>query len=278
VAAEGGEEWERSCEALATRIRVECLGMTHRAKSGHVGSMLSMAELLAVLYTRILRVDAANPRWAERDRFILSKGHGGGALYAVLAELGFFPKEWLHRYYCDEGKLSGHISHHVPGVEFSTGSLGHGLPVAVGMAIAALRSGAKHRIFCLMSDGDCDEGSTWEAISFAAQQHLDNLTVIVDYNKIQALGFVKDVNDLEPFGDKLRAFRWAYREVDGHSVKAIDAALAHLPYESGKPSWLTAHTIKGKGVSFLENTVSCHYGSVNDDQLAKALKELGMTE
>ena len=277
VTTEPGLEWVIGCEALAAHVRAECLTMTHRAKSGHVGSMLSMADLLAVLYTRILRVDPANPRWAERDRFILSKGHGGAAVFVVLAELGFFPKDWLLRYYCDNGKLSGHISHHVPGVEFSTGSLGHGLPFAVGMAIAAARSGARHRIFCLLSDGDCDEGSTWEAVAFAAQHHLDNLTVIVDYNKIQALGFVKDVCDLEPFGDKVRAFRWAYREVDGHSVKAIDAALAHLPFEPGRPSWLTANTIKGKGVSFLENTVSCHYGSVDDDQLAKALKELGAT-
>jgi len=238
--------------------------------------MLSIAELLAVLYTRILRVDPKNPSAPDRDRFILSKGHGGAAVYAVLTELGFFPRDWMLGYYRDEGKLMGHISHHLPGVEFSTGSLGHGLPVAAGMAIAAKRAGHKHRIFCLMSDGDCDEGSTWEAIMFAAQHGLDNLTVIVDYNKIQALGFVKDVIDLEPFADKVRAFRWAYREVNGHSVGDICEALVHLPYEPGKPSWLTAHTVKGKGVSFLENTVSCHYGSVNAEQLAQALAELEM--
>jgi transketolase len=194
----------------------------------------------------------------------------------VLAELGFFPKNWLRTYYLDDGKLMGHISHHVPGVEFSTGSLGHGLPVAVGMALAARHAGEKHRIVCLMSDGDCDEGSTWEAVLFAAQHGLDNLTVIVDYNKVQALGLSKDVLDLEPFARKVRGCHWTVKEVDGHDVVAIDRALRTLPFEKGKPSWLICHTIKGKGVSWMENTVSCHYGSVDDEQLAKALKELDL--
>jgi len=195
--------WIEDCNRLARTVRAHCLQMTHRGKSGHVGSMLSMAEILSVLYTRILRVDPKRPNRDGRDRFVLSKGHGGCAVYAVLGELGFFPKSWFHGYYRDNGKLMGHISHHVPGVEFSTGSLGHGLPVAVGMALAARHAGKTHRIVCLMSDGDCDEGSTWEAILFAAQHKLDNLTVIVDYNKVQALGFSKDVLDLEPFARKL---------------------------------------------------------------------------
>jgi transketolase len=267
-------DWAGSCRQLARKIREHCLRMTHRGKSGHVGSMLSMAEILAVLYTRVLRVDPSNPRWSERDRFILSKGHGGAAVYAVLAELGFFPADWMLGYYLDGGKLMGHISHHVPGVEFSTGSLGHGLPVACGMALAAKRAQQSQRYVCLLSDGDCDEGSTWEATLFAAHHHLDNLTVVLDYNKVQALGFCKDVLDLEPLGEKLAACRWSYREVDGHDVVAIDAALAKLPFEQGKPSWLTAHTVKGKGVSFMENTVSCHYGSANDAQLAQALQEI----
>ena len=260
---------------LARRIRAHCLRMTHDGASGHAGSMLSMAELLAVLYTRILRVDPQNPRWPERDRFILSKGHGGGAVYAVLAELGFFPGEWLKTYYQNNGRLLGHISHHVPGVEFSTGSLGHGLPVACGMALAGKRAGWKHRYFCLVSDGDCNAGATWEAIFLAAQHRLDNLTVIFDYNKVQALGFSKDVLNLEPLADKLSACGWAYREVDGHGVGQIDAALQCLPFQPECPSWVTAHTVKGKGVSFMENTVSCHYGSVNDRQLAQALEEIG---
>ncbi len=263
---------------LATRIRAHALRMTHGGRSGHVGSMLSMADLLAVLYDKILRVNPKNPDSPKRDRFILSKGHGGGAVYAVLAEKGFFPKEWLSTYYKDDGKLSGHISHHVPGVEFSTGSLGHGLPVAAGMALVAKHAGAKHRIFCLMSDGDCDEGSTWEAIMFAAQHKFDNLTVIVDYNRVQALGHMKDVIELEPFARKLEDFHWAVREIDGHNYEQIETALSDLPLEPGKPSFIIARTVKGKGVSWMENTVSCHYGAVNDEELAKALTELGVDQ
>lgn len=267
--------WVQECEDLARTVRGNCLCMTHRGKSGHVGSMLSMAEILAVLYKRVLRVDPQRPDWPGRDRFVLSKGHGGCAVYAVLGELGFFPKDWYEGYYRDAGKLMGHISHHVPGVEFSTGSLGHGLPVAVGMALAARHAGQSHRIVCLLSDGDCNEGSTWEALFFAAQHRLDNLTVIVDYNQIQALGMSKDVLDLEPFAAKLEASHWAVKEVDGHDVVALDKALSVLPFTPGKPSWLICHTVKGKGVSFMENTVACHYGSVNDEQLACALGEVG---
>ena len=269
--------WADACRELATTIRAHCLRMTHDGKGGHIGSMLSMAELTAVLYERILRVDPKNPKWAERDRFVLSKGHGGAAVYAVLAEKGFFPKEWMDTYYRDGGKLMGHISHHVPGVEFSTGSLGHGLPVATGMALAAKVAGKAHRVFCLMSDGDVDEGSTHEAILFARHQKLDNLIAILDYNKIQALGFVKDVLDIEPLTDRIVASGWAVREVDGHDVEAIERTLRQAPFEKGKPSWVTAHTVKGKGVSFMENTVSCHYGYVNDEQLAQALLELGVS-
>ena len=267
--------WANECEELARTVRGHCLRMTHRGKSGHVGSMLSMAEILSVLYTRILKVDPANPDHPDRDRFLLSKGHGGGAVYAVLTERGFFPRDWMNGYYRDEGKLMGHISHHVPGVEFSTGSLGHGLPVAVGMAIAARYAGQSHRVVCLMSDGDVNEGSTWEAIFLAAQHHLDNLTVILDYNRVQALGHSEEILDLEPLGEKVRASHWAYKEVDGHDVQALDEALQQLPFEPGTPSWLTARTIKGKGVSWMENTVSCHYGSVTDEELARALEEIG---
>lgn len=262
-------------EQLAARVRAHCLRMTHRGKSGHVGSMLSMADLLAVLYSSILRVDPKQPDWPDRDRFILSKGHGGGAVYATLAELGFFPKDWLNTYYLDNGKLSGHISHHVPGVEFSTGSLGHGLPVAVGMALAARHAGKQHRIFCLMSDGDCNEGSTWEAMMFAAHHKFDNLIVVVDYNRVQALGKMEDVIEMEPFARKVEDFGWAARTIDGHNCGQIEKTLSEVPFASNKPSWVLARTVKGKGVSWMENTVSCHYGSVNDEQLAKALKDLG---
>ncbi len=264
--------------ALATRIRAHCLRMTHGGRSGHVGSMLSMAELLVVLYEKILRVDPNNPDWPQRDRFILSKGHGSGAVYAMLAEKGFFPKLWLNTYYKDNGKLSGHMSHHVPGVEFSTGALGHGLPVAAGMALAAKHVGAKHRVFCLISDGDCDEGSTWEAIMFAAQHKFDNLIAIVDYNRVQALGHVEDVIELEPFARKVQAFGWAVLEIDGHDCQQIENALSKLPLEKDKPSFIIARTTKGKGVSLMENTLSCHYEVVDDQQLAQALTELGVQQ
>ena len=267
-------DWAERCRELATIIRAHCLRMTHHGKGGHIGSMLSMAELMAVLYERILKVDPKNPEWPDRDRFVLSKGHAGAAVYAVLAEEGFFPKDWMDTYYRDAGKLMGHISHKVPGVEFSTGSLGHGLPVATGMALAAQVAGKKHRVFCLMSDGDVDEGSTHEAILFASQHKLDNLIGVFDYNKIQALGFTKDVLDLEPLTDKLTASGWAVREIDGHNVVEIESTLKQVPFEAGKPSWVTAHTVKGKGISFLENTVACHYGYVNEEQLAQALEEL----
>ncbi|MDD3925868.1 MAG: transketolase [bacterium] len=261
---------------MAVKIRAHCLRMTHRGRSGHVGSMLSMADILAVLYTGILSVDPFNPGWEDRDRFILSKGHGGAAVYAALAERGFFPREWLDTYYLDNGKLSGHISHHVPGVEFSTGSLGHGLPVAVGMAIAARHAGAGHRVICLVSDGDCNEGSTWEAVMMAAQHGLDNLTVIVDYNRVQALGKMEDVIEMEPFAGKLKDFGWAVREINGHDYAEIESNLLELPFEQGRPSWVLARTVKGKGVSWMEGTVACHYGAVSDEQLIQALKELGV--
>jgi len=266
-----------SCRRLANTVRAHCLRMTHHGKGGHIGSMLSMAELIAVLYERILKVDPKNPKWPERDRFILSKGHAGAAVYAALAEKGFFPMQWLDTYYKDNGKLMGHINHKVPGVEFSTGSLGHGLPVACGMALSAKVRREKHRVFCLMSDGDLDEGSTNEAILFAAQQKLDNLIGIYDYNKIQALGFVKEVLNIEPLTSRMTDMGWSVREVDGHDVEEIERALREAPFEPGKPSWITAHTVKGKGVSFMENTVSCHYGHVNAEQLAQALQELGIS-
>ncbi|OIN97752.1 transketolase [Candidatus Desantisbacteria bacterium CG1_02_38_46] len=261
---------------LATLIRAYAVRMTHRGKSGHVGSSLSMADLISVLYTKILRVNPSQPDWQERDRFILSKGHAAAGVYVALAEKGFFPKDWLDTYYQDNGRLSGHISHHVPGVEFSTGSLGHGLPVAAGMAINAKRKNKNYRIFALLSDGDCNEGSTWESIMFAAQHHLDNLIAILDYNKIQALGRSKDIIDLEPLTEKLKAFHWAVKEINGHNYQQIEDALTNVPLESSKPSFIIAHTIKGKGVSFFEDTVSCHYKYANEEELEKAYNELGV--
>lgn len=263
---------------LATRIRTHALWMTHRVRSSHIGSSLSIADLLAVLYTRILRVDPKKPDWPERDRFILSKGHGCAGVYAVLAERGFFPLEWLETYCQDGSHLAGHITHSVPGVEASTGSLGHGLPIACGMALAGKHDGLSHRVFALLSDGECDEGSTWEAILFSAHHGLSNLTAIVDYNKMQALGAVKDVLDLEPMTDKWRAFGWAVREIDGHSFEQIEQTLLDVPFDSDRPSCVIAHTIKGKGISFMENQLIWHYYSPDEAELSRALAELEVSE
>jgi transketolase len=260
---------------LAKRIRRKTLEMIHQAKSSHIGSGFSMADLLAVLYTRILRTDPARPDWPKRDRFILSKGHACAPLYVVLAERGFFPPSWLENFYEDDARLAGHATHvGVPGVEVSTGSLGHGLSIACGMALAGKRDAKKYRVFALLSDGECDEGSTWEAALFAPHHELDNLTAIVDYNKIQSLGTVKEVLDLEPFAGKWRAFGWAVQEIDGHDLRQIERVLADLPLEPGKPTCIIAHTIKGKGVTFMENKLLWHYRSPDDEEMEKALDEL----
>lgn len=268
-------ECEQSA-ALAKKVRLHALHMIHRAKSSHLGSAYSMADLLAVLYGRILRIDPEKPDAADRDRFILSKGHACAALYAVLAERGFFAKEWLQGFYQDGARLAGHATHvGVPGVEVSTGSLGHGLPIACGMALAGKRDRQSHRVFTLISDGECDEGSTWEAVLFAPHHQLDNLIAIVDYNQIQSLGTVKEVLDLEPFAAKWKAFGWAVREIDGHDCAQIERVLSDLPVEPGKPTCVVAHTVKGKGVSFMENKLLWHYRAPDGDEMARALAELG---
>lgn len=265
-----------SSKALACRIRAQVLRMVHRANASHVGTCLSMTDILAVLYSGVLRVDPTEPDWPDRDRFILSKGHGAAAVYAVLAECGFFPTEWLQTYCRDGSSLAGHVVHHgVPGVEASTGSLGHGLSIGSGMALAGKRDGRPYRVFVMLSDGDCDEGSTWEAALFAPHHRLDNLVAIVDYNKVQAFGTVEQVLDLEPLVDKWQAFRWAVREVDGHDYEQIKGSLTSVPFESGKPSVIIAHTTKGKGVSFMEDRLAWHYKSPDQEQLAQALAELG---
>jgi len=234
-----------------------------------------MIELLLVLYGRVLRVDPNRPDWPERDRFVLSKGHACAGLYAVLAERGFFPRSWLDTFYQNGSHLAGHITHtNVPGVDASTGSLGHGLPVAAGMALAGKRDARNYRVFALLSDGECDEGSTWEAILFAGHHQLDNLVAVVDYNKIQSIGRVEEVLDLEPFADKWRSCRWGVREIDGHNLEEIDHTLAGLPLEPGRPSCIIAHTVKGKGVSFMEDELLWHYRPPSEEELARALAEL----
>lgn len=264
---------------LARRIRINAVRMTSSGKSSHVGSVLSMADIMAVLYGHVLRVDPANPKWSDRDRFILSKGHAGAGVYAALAETGFFPVERLKTHYQNGSTLSGHVSHKgVPGVELSTGSLGHGLGVGGGMAYAGKLAGKLWRVFVQMSDGECDEGSNWEAIQFAGHHGLSNLVAIVDYNKIQSLGRVEDTLRLEPFADKWRAFHWHVEEVDGNDTDALLACFAKLPFSPDKPNCVIAHTTKGKGVSFMEDSVLWHYRSPQGDELKAALKELGASD
>jgi transketolase len=258
---------------LAKRIRLHALRMTSLGGTSHIGSVFSMADLLAVLYGRILRI--ASPQWPNRDRFILSKGHAGAGVYAAVAECGFIDVSVLDSHGQNGSKLSGHVSHKgVPGVELSTGSFGHGLPVSTGMALAAKRARRLHRVFSLMSDGECDEGSNWEAILFAAHHRLDNLIAIVDYNKLQSLERVEDTLRLEPFVEKWRSFGWTVREVDGHDHEEIARCLEAVPFAPGQPSCLIAHTIKGKGVSFMENSVLWHYRTARGEEYEAAKREL----
>jgi len=258
--------------ALSSRIRAHALRMVHGAKSSHIGTCLSMADLLAVLYAEVLNVRPTDPTWSERDRLILSKGHGAAILYAVLAERGFFPLSWLELFAADGSALTGHVSHHVPGIELSTGSLGHGLSVGTGLALAARRSGAQWRTVVLCSDGELDEGSNWEPILFAPHHRLGGLTLIVDYNKIQSFGTVEEVLPLEPLADKFRAFRWDVVEIDGHDHDAVGAALRDV--SADVPRCILAHTIKGRGVDFMEGKLAWHYKSPSDDELADALAQV----
>jgi transketolase len=263
---------------LARRMRAQALRMVHRSKASHIGSALSITDIVAVLYAGALNVDPHAPKNPSRDRFILSKGHACVAIYAALAETGFFPRTALAAYATDGSQLMTHISHHIPGVEFSTGALGQGLPFGVGKALAAKRSGKDWRTVVLMSDGEMGEGSNWEAFLFAAHHKLDNLTAIIDYNKLQSLGTVASTLGLEPLADKLNAFGWAVREVDGHDHDALVANLSNEKWQPGKPQMLIAHTIKGKGVAYMENKVEWHYRSPNDEQLAEALAALGESD
>ena len=259
-------------QKLANRIRQNALKMVHRAKASHIASALSITDILAVLYGEVMCFDPADQYYKSRDRFILSKGHACVAVYATLAEVGFIPKEQLETYGDDFSWLMNHISHKVNGVEFSTGSLGHGLPFGVGKALAAQTRGETWRTFVLLSDGEMDEGSNWEALLFAAHHKLSKLTAIIDYNKLQSLESVANTLGLEPLVDKLKAFGCSVQEIDGHSHQLIARAL-NSP-DSDKPTVIVAHTTKGKGVSFMENRVEWHYKNPNDEQLAMALAEL----
>lgn len=261
--------------ALARTLRAHSLRMISQAKTSHIGSCLSVADILAVLYGGVLRIDPKQPAWPDRDRMIMSKGHAAAILYAAVAEAGFIPPEQLGEYARNGGQLYGHATHWgVPGVEMSSGSLGHGLPVGAGMALTAKRDGLQWRVFVVMSDGEYDEGSNWEAILFAAHHKLDNLVILLDYNKIQSLDRVDKTIGLEPLADKFRAFGWGVSEVDGHDVTALRSKLESLPLEPGRPSAIVAHTVKGKGVSWMEGKVLWHYRPPAGDELTKALAEV----
>ena len=263
---------------MALEIRRHAVRMANAGQSSHIGSVLSCADALAVLYSGALRVDPANPQWNDRDRFILSKGHAGSGIYAALALRGFFDPSTLTSHYQDGSLLSGHVSHKgIPGVEISTGSLGHGLSIGAGMAYAAKLQGRAWRTFVMLSDGECDEGSVWEAVLFAAHHRLDNLVAVVDYNKIQSLAPVADTLALEPFVDKWRAFGWSVSQIDGHDHDAMRTAFAAVPAAAERPTCVILDTVKGKGVSFMEHTVLWHYRIPQGDEFESALAELDIT-
>jgi transketolase len=260
-------------EQLAWKIRRHGIEMTHLSHSSHIGSVLSVADIIAVLYNDVMKIYPNDPKNDNRDRFILSKGHAGAAVYAALAEMGFFDKEILKSHCANGSVLSGHVSHkNVPGVEVSTGSLGNGIGVAVGMALAAKMDNKKHRVFVVIGDGECDEGSVWEAALFANQFKLDNLVVIIDHNKLQGLGFCEEVMSTESLNEKWKSFGWHVIEIDGNDHVQLNKALTTSC--DAKPICIVANTIKGKGISFMENKLIWHYRDPQGNDYERAIKEL----
>jgi transketolase len=257
---------ERSLELRRTIVRMLAAG-----KRGHLGAAFSLVEILRVLYDDILRYRPEEPHWSERDRFILSKGHGCLALYPLLAEKGFFPTDELWKFCRSDGLLGGHPEHHIPGVEASTGSLGHGLSIGIGFALNARYENARHRVFVVIGDGESNEGSVWEAALSAGKHRLNKLTVIVDYNKHQSYGAVAEVQELEPLADKWASFGFAVTQVDGHDVAALRSTFSALPLDPAKPTAVICHTIKGKGVAFAENNMQWHHKSGIKDEEIEAL-------
>lgn len=259
---------------LSQKIKLHAVEMTHLSNGSHIGSVLSIADILGVLYTDVLKFDPHIPKSEDRDRFILSKGHASAGLYAALAERGFFPREQLETYCMNGEMLSGHVSHYVPGIEVSTGSLGHGIGIAAGMALAIKRDNRTSKVFVLMGDGECDEGSVWEAALFANHYNLNNLYVIIDHNKMQSLTTCERTISLGNLAKKWIEFGWNSYEVDGHSHKELQKVLNIK--SSNKPTAIIAHTIKGKGISYMENNIDWHYKSPQGENYSKALLELGV--
>ena len=262
----------------ANWIRLSAMSMTHHARLGHTGGDLSSADILATLFLgRVLRIDPANPQWPKRDRFVMSKGHCSAAFYSTLASRGFFPIEQLKTFMDPLSMLNGHPDRNkLPGVEANTGPLGHGMPIAVGMALAARMKYESWRVFVLVGDGELQEGSNWEAAMCAQHYCLDNLIVIVDRNQIQQGDFTESTIRMEPLADRWSSFGFAVKELDGHDHMALHQSFSSLPLEKGRPSCFIAKTVKGKGVSFAENKPAWHHGVPTREQLETAQRELGV--
>lgn len=260
----------------ARELRRDILRTIDKGRRGHIASAFSLVEILSVLYDRVLRYDPAQPNWPERDRFILSKGHGCLALYVLLAEKGYFPRNELERFCTMEGILGGHPEHRIPGVEASTGSLGHGLSIGVGFALNAKLDQRASRVFVVVGDGELGEGSIWEAAMSAAKHKLDNLTLIVDHNKFQSYDSTQAVTHLDPLAAKWSSFGFHAVEVDGHDESALERVFRNCPHTSGKPTAVICHTIKGKGVRKIENDLSWHHKSnISDQEMNWLMAELG---
>ncbi|MDR0883821.1 MAG: transketolase [Oscillospiraceae bacterium] len=265
-------------QALATRARLAALEGVWRAKSGHPGGSLSALDILTYLYQEVLRIDPAKPDWEKRDRFVLSKGHAAPGLYAALAVRGYFPLSDLATLRHPDSHLQGHPNmHYTPGVDMSTGSLGQGISAAVGMALAAKIGGDDWKVYTLLGDGEIEEGQVWEAAMFAAAKKLDNLVAIVDNNNLQIDGTIVEVNSPYPIGEKFTAFGWHVIEIDGHCYDQLEQAFAEASTIAGQPTVIVAKTVKGKGVSFMENNVNWHGSAPNDEQYAQGVAELTST-
>ena len=265
----------KQLEEKAKEARKLLLQAAFSGRSGHIGSAFSPVDVITALYFDILRIDPKRPGWDKRDIFILSKGHGCLGLYAVLALRGYFPCSALRNYFKDGSILAGHpVLGSAPGIEASTGSLGHGLPIGIGLALGFKKQKSQRRVVIMLSDGECDEGSTWEAVLAAPNLRLDNLTVVVDYNKIQSFGRVEDVMPLEPFADKWKAFGWNVVEIDGHDMGEILKAFSKAGQVKKKPTVVIAHTVKGKGVRFMEDKMEWHYFNLDEQKLKDALADI----
>ncbi|MBU9711227.1 transketolase [Evansella tamaricis] len=258
----------------ATEIRKELITMIYESGTGHTGGSLSNTDILTVLYYKIMNVDSKNPNWEDRDRYVQSKGHSVESYWAVLADKGFFPKEELQTFSKFNSRLIGHPNNKVPGVEMNTGALGHGLSIAVGMALAAKLDNKSYKVYTVMGDGEQAEGSVWEGAMAAAQYKLDNLIAIIDRNRLQITGGTEDVMGLEPLGDKWRSFGWEVVEVDGNDIEQLVTVLSDNPKVSGKPLLIVANTVKGKGISFSENQVGWHHRVPTKEEYELAIKEL----